>query len=327
MIGAGYIADYHTRGLQSIQGVEVVAVAAKTVEEARKFADKYGIKEASEDALSLAGRTDIDAAVIATPNKFHAPFAIEFLKNGKDVFLEKPMAMSAEEGLTVKDASEKYKQLVMVGHMWRFDTDATYIKSIVDSGQIGEIKKTKGYGIHENWGPAGWFSQKALAGGGALADMGVHAIDTARFILGDPKPIKVYAKIGTYYGNYDVDDSGIVMISWDNGTESIIESGWWQPHMDGAEAGTGLYGTKGYASVFPTFIKMKVGNVPTKIEPKLPVRTEHCEQPMYTRQMEHFVDCIRTRKQPVPGLTEGQVILEIVDAAYKSSETGEVVNL
>jgi predicted dehydrogenase len=327
MIGAGYIADYHTRGLQSIQGVEVVAVAAKTVEEARKFADKYGIKEASDDALSLAGRTDIDAAVIATPNKFHAPFAIEFLKNGKDVFLEKPMAMSAEEGLAVKDASEKYKQLVMVGHMWRFDTDATYIKNIVDSGQIGEIKKTKGYGIHENWGPAGWFSQKALAGGGALADMGVHAIDTARFILGDPKPVKVYAKIGTYYGNYDVDDSGIVMISWDNGTESIIESGWWQPHMDGAEAGTGLYGTKGYASVFPTFIKMKVGNVPTKIEPKLPVRTEHCEQPMYTRQMEHFMDCIRTRKTPVPGLTEGQVILDIVDAAYKSSETGEVVNL
>jgi predicted dehydrogenase len=327
MVGAGYIADYHTRGLQSIQGVEVVAVAAKTVEEARKFADKYDIREATNDALSLAGRADIDAAVIATPNKFHAPFAIEFLKNGKDVFLEKPMAMSAEEGLTVKEASEKYKQLVMVGHMWRFDTDATYIKSIVDSGQIGEIKKTKGYGIHENWGPAGWFSQKELAGGGALADMGVHAIDTVRFILGDPKPVKVYAKIGTYYGNYDVDDSGIVMISWDNGTESIIESGWWQPHMDGVEAGTGLYGTLGYASVFPTFIKMKVGNIPTKIDPKLPMRTEHCEQPMYTRQMEHYVDCIRTRKTPVPGLNEGQIILDIVDAAYKSSETGEVVNL
>lgn len=327
MVGAGYIADYHTRGLQSIQGVEVVAVVAKTVEEAQKFADKYGIKEATDDVATLYERNDIDAAVIGTPNKFHAPFAINFLKNNTDVFLEKPMAMDAEEGLTVAVASEKYNQLVMVGHMWRFDTDATYIKGIVDSGQLGEIKKTKGYGIHENWGPAGWFSQKELAGGGALADMGVHAIDTVRFILGDPKPTKVYAKIGTYYGDYDVDDSGIVMISWDNGTESIIESGWWQPHMDGAEAGTGLYGTKGYASVFPTFLKMKVGDVPTKIEPKLPVREEHCEQPMYTRQMEHFVDCIRTRKQPVPGLIEGQVILDIVDAAYKSSETGEVVNL
>lgn len=327
MVGAGYIADYHTRGLQSIPGVEVAVVVAKTVEEAQKFADKYGIKEVCDDVSMLYKRDDIDAAVIGTPNKFHAPFAINFLNNGKDVFLEKPMAMNAEEGLLVKAASEANNQLVMVGHMWRFDTDATYIKGIVDSGQIGEIKKTKGYGIHENWGPAGWFAQKELAGGGALADMGVHAIDTVRFILGDPKPTKVYAKIGTYYGDYDVDDSGIVMISWDNGTESIIESGWWQPHMDGAEAGTGLFGTKGYASVFPTFIKMKVGNVPTKIEPKLPVRTEHCEQPMYTRQMEHFVDCIRTRKQPVPGLTEGQIILDIVDAAYKSSKTGEVVNM
>lgn len=327
MVGAGYIADYHTRGLQSIPGVEVVAVAAKTVEEARKFADKYGIKTATDDALSLAGRTDIAAAVIATPNKFHAPFAIEFLKNGKDVFLEKPMAMNAEEGLTVKDAAEKNNQLVMVGHMWRFDTDVNFVKQVLDEGKLGKIVKTKGYGIHENWGPAGWFSQKELAGGGALADMGVHAIDTVRYLLGDPEPVKVYAKIGTHYGNYDVDDSGIVIISWDNGTESIIESGWWQPHMDGPEAGTGLYGTKGYASVFPTFLKLKIDGVPTKVDAKLPVRTEHCEQPMYTRQMEHFVESIRTRKQPVPGLTEGQVILEIVDAAYKSSETGEAVNL
>ncbi|MDB4584131.1 Gfo/Idh/MocA family oxidoreductase [Draconibacterium sp.] len=327
MVGAGYIADYHTRGLQSIEGVEVVAVVAKTIEEAQKFADKYGIKEATDDVAALYERDDIDAAVIGTPNKFHAPYAINFIKNGKDVFLEKPMAMDAEEGRTVAAASKKYKQLVMVGHMWRFDTDATYIKGIVDSGQLGEIKKTKGYGIHENWGPAGWFAQKELAGGGALADMGVHAIDTVRFILGDPKPTKVYAKIGTYYGDYDVDDSGIVMISWDNGTESIIESGWWQPHMDGAEAGTGLYGTKGYASVFPTFIKTKIGGVPTQIDPKLPVREEHCEQPMYTRQMEHYVESIRNRTQPVPGLIEGQIILDIVDAAYKSSETGEVVNL
>ena len=327
MVGAGYIADYHTRGLQAIQGVEVVAVAAKTVEEAQKFADKYGIKDVTDDALSLADRKDIDAVVIATPNKFHAPFAIEFLNNGKDVFLEKPMAMNAEEGLTISGAAEKNNRLVMVGHMWRFDTDVNFIKKALDEGKLGKIVKTKGYGIHENWGPAGWFSQKELAGGGALADMGVHAIDTVRYLLGDPKPVKVYAKIGTHYGNYDVDDSGIVMISWDNGTETIIESGWWQPHMDGPEAGTGLYGTEGYASVFPTFMKMKMGGVQGKFDAKLPVRAEHCEQPMYTRQMEHFAESIRARKQPVPGLKEGQVILDIVDAAYKSSETGEVVNL
>lgn len=327
LIGAGYIANYHARGLQSMPDVEIVAVAAIPIESAKVFAEKYGIKEATDDALSLAERTDIDAVVIATPNKFHAPFAIEFLKNGKDVFLEKPMAMSYEEGLLIKETAEANSQLVMVGHMWRFDTDVNYLKGIVDSGQLGKIVKTKGYGIHENWGPAGWFSQKELAGGGALADMGVHAIDTVRYLIGDPKPVKVYAKIGTYYGGYDVDDSGIVLISWDNGTESLIESGWWQPHMDGPEAATGLYGTKGYGNVFPTYLKLKMGDVPGKFDAKLPVRTEHCEQGMYTRQMEHFIASIKARTQPVPGLTEGLIILSIVDAAYQSSATGEVVNI
>ncbi len=327
LIGAGYIADYHARGLQSISGVEIVAVAALTFDSAHKFSQKYNIKLATDEALSLATNNEIDAVVISTPNKFHAPYAIEFLKNGKDVFLEKPMAMNAKEGKEIADVAETNSRLVMSGHMWRFDTDVNYVKGIIDSGKLGKIVKTKGYGIHENWGPAGWFAKKELAGGGALADMGVHAIDTVRYLLGDPKPLKVYAKIGTYYGGYDVDDTGIVMISWDNGTESIIESGWWQPHMDGPEAGTGLFGTEGYASVFPTFLKLKTAGVPSRLEPKLPVRAEHCEQGMYTRQMEHFIDCIRTGKQPVPGLSEGQVILDIVDAAIKSSETGEVVNL
>jgi len=327
LIGAGYIANYHARGLQSIPGVEIAAVVAVPLKAAQDFAAKYGIAEAYDNIEQVVSRTDINACVIATPNKFHGPFAIEFMNSGKDIFMEKPMAMNYEEGLRVKETAEANKRMVMVGHMWRFDTDVNYIKGIVDAGQLGKIVKTKGYGIHENWGPAGWFSQKKLAGGGALADMGVHAIDTARYVLGDPKPTKVYAKIGTHYGNYDVDDSGIVLISWDNGAESIIESGWWQPHMDGPEAGTGFYGTKGYGSVFPTFLKLKVGDVPGRFEAKLSVRTEHCEQGMYTRQMEHFINSVKTRQEPVPGMTEGLIILQIVDASYQSAETGEVVNL
>ena len=95
LIGAGYIADYHARGLQALPNVEIVAVVGLLMEAARKFADKYGIKEATTQVLGLFDRDDIDAVVIGTPNKFHAPYAIDFLKNGKDVFLKKPMAMDA----------------------------------------------------------------------------------------------------------------------------------------------------------------------------------------------------------------------------------------
>ena len=327
LIGAGYIADYHARGLQSQSDVEIVSVVGLPLEAAEEFAKKYEIKEATSSVEDLYKREDIDAVIIGTPNKFHAPFAIDFLNNGKDVFLEKPMAMNSEEGISVMDASEKNNQLVMVGHMWRFDHEADFIKDLVSSGKIGKIIKTKGYGIHENWGPEGWFTQKELAGGGALADMGVHAIDTVRYILGDPRPKEVYAKIGTHYGNYDVDDSGIVMITWDNGTTSIIESGWWQPHMDGPEASTQIFGTKGYASLFPT--QLKFSDKAKAEEFTLPQvnKTEHCDQSIYTRQMEHFIHCIRERKKPSPGFEEGQIVLNIVDAAYKSSESGLAVKL
>ena len=327
LIGAGYIADFHARGLQTIANVEIVAVVAKEMQEAKDFAVKYGIKDAYTDIAPVVNNNTIDAVIIGTPNQFHAPYAIEFLKSGKDVFLEKPMGISGEEGKQINAAAKKYKQLVMVGHMWRFDIDTNYLKDYVASGKLGKVFKTKGYGVHENWGPSGWFKIKKLAGGGALADMGVHAIDTIRYIIGDPKPVKVYARISTHFGDYDVDDTGILVITWDNGVESIIESGWWHPHMDGPEASSGIWGTKGYASLFPTFLKMTTGeDAFEKIVPELPVKEDHCDQVIYTGQMEHFVDCIKTRQQPSPGLIEGQIVLDIVDAAYKSSETGEVVN-
>ena len=327
LIGAGYIADYHARGLQSIPGVEIAAVVAPTISKAQEFAVKYGIEEFFSDIQPMVDRQDIDAVIIGTPNQFHRPYAIEFLKHGKDVFIEKPMGMNAQEGREISEVSDTFNQLVMVGHMWRFDADTNYIKETVASGKLGTVIKTKGYGIHENWGPSGWFVQKSLAGGGALADMGVHAIDTVRYILGDPNPTKVYARISTRFGDYDVDDTGILIITWDNGTESIIESGWWQSHMDGPEASTGVFGTKGYASLFPTFLKMKKGESSEKIVPELPVREEHCDQVIYTRQMEHFIESVQTRRPPSPGLMEGQIVLDIVDAAYESSRTGEVVNL
>jgi len=327
LIGAGYISDYHVRALQKLENVEIQAVAAIPVESARQFAGKYGITHYSDNAESLISRDDVDAVLIATPNKFHAPYAIDALKQGKDVFLEKPMAMNFEEGQQVVNSAEQSGRLVMVGHMWRFDEEAIFIKNVVQSDKLGRIFKTKGYGIHENWGPSGWFSQKELAGGGALADMGVHAIDTVRFILGDPAAAEVYAKIGTYFGEYDVDDSGMIMITWDNGTTSVIESGWWHPHMDGPEAGTRLFGTEGYASLFPTELKLKVNDKPGIFKGELPDKEEHCDQSIYDKQMAYFVDCIRNRAVPSPGLKEGLEVLRIVDAAYKSSETKQVVRL
>ncbi len=167
--------------------------------------------------------------------------------------VEKPMATSVAGCDEMIAASREGDAFLMVAHCWRFRDEVRAMRARIAAGELGEIVKTHGYGVHAGWGPSGWFTDPELAGGGALVDMGVHAIDTARFLLGDPAPGRVCATIGTRYaeGRYTVDDDGVVMIAWDNGTNSVVESGWWHPHMGGLEADTEVYGTKGYARIWP----------------------------------------------------------------------------
>ena len=148
-------------------------------------------------------------------------------------------------------------------------------------------------------------SDPALAGGGALLDMGVHAIDTTRYLLGDPTPVRVCAAVGTRYGAYPVDDDAVLLVSWDNGTSSVVEAGWWQPRLGGLEADTELYGTGGYARVWEM------------TEP--PPGYEHCTQPMYSAQLAEFVDGVTSGRQPRPSGEDGRVVVRVVEQAYASA--------
>ena len=326
--GAGYIINIHAQAAQAQKDVELFAVVEKYSDKAVALAQKYGIKKQYETVERMLKAGGVDALVIGTPNFLHAPQAIAALNAGVHVMVEKPMAMNRREAEKMMEASAKTGAKLMVAHCWRFDQDVLWLKK--QSRKLGKIIRTKGYGVHSHWGPGGWFTQKQLAGGGALADMGIHAVDTVRFLLGDPQPVSVYAKIGTYYKRFDVDDTGLILVEWDNGTTSFIESGWWQPHMDGPEAATHLYGTRGFGQLFPTRLEIpnaksqKVELVESGFE--FP-RQEHCPQSMYDAQMAYFIDCIRKNKSPNPGGTEGLVNMKIVEAAYKSSNSGKVMKI
>jgi len=317
--GAGYIANVHAQAIRAQKAAELVAVVEMFPDKAAAFARKFGLKRKYETVENLLKAGAVDALVIGTPNFLHAPQAVAALERGVHVMVEKPMAMNVKEAERILAAGQKSGAVLMVAHCWRFDKDVLWLKSKVS--KLGKIIRTKGYGVHVNWGPAGWFTQKALAGGGALADMGIHALDTARFLLGDPQPVSVYARIGTYYKPFDVDDTGVILVNWDNGAVSYVESGWWQPHADGPEAATQLYGTKGFGQLFPT--QLELGKKIVDPHFQFP-RKEHCPQSMYDDQMAYFIKCIKTGQTPVPGGVEGLVNMKIVDAAYKSALTGKV---
>ena len=325
--GTGYINKLHAQAAKNL-GLELVAIVNHKVDSMAEFAREFGIPRQYETVESLLRDGSVEALVLGTPNYLHARQTIAALKSGVHVMVEKPMSMNTQEAELMCEAAERSSALLMVAHCFRFDPDVLWLKD--QSQKLGKIVRTKGIGVHTHWGPEGWFTQKELAGGGALADMGIHALDTARFLLGDPQPVTVYAKIGTYYKDFDVDDTGVIIVEWDNGATSYIESGWWQPHADGPQAATQLYGTQGFGQLFPTKLEM-----PDIEEEKLEVidpgfefpRQEHCPQSLYDDQLKYFVECIEKKQTPVPGGLEGLINMKVVDAAYKSSETGKVVEI
>lgn len=305
LLGAGYIQNVHARAVLEHPNGELVAIANWREPSARVLAERYGIPRVSTDWEEIVSAPDVDAAVVATPNALHAPQAVALLRSGKHVMVEKPMAMSVGECDEMIEASRASGASLMVAHCWRFREEVRAMRDRIAARELGEVVKTRGYGVHTNWGPSGWFVDPALAGGGALVDMGVHAIDTARFLLGDPLPTRVCATVGTRYGDYAVDDDGIVLISWSSGVNSVVESGWWHPRSGGLEADTEIYGTKGYARIW---------------DPAPPSEEyEHGSQPMYTAQMAEFLDAIAEGRQPRPSGEDGRVVMQVVEEAYRSA--------
>ena len=325
IIGYGHIAHYHARATLAAEGMALAAVVGRDPAKRAAFARTYGVTTTYADVDALAADADIDAAIIALPNALHAPAAITLMAAGKHILVEKPMAMNAAEAREMREVAARHARQLMVGHMWRFDREALYLREVIDRGALGDIVKTKGYGVHTHWGPSGWFTDPALAGGGALIDMGVHALDTVRFLLGDPAPLRVYAHITTRHGDYPVDDEGVMMVEWEGGTTSIIESGWWHPHSDGVEAATQLFGTRGYARLFPTSYTTGAGEEALTETPDFPERSEHCDQHIYDGQVAEFGARIGDGVPVVPGPEHGEVIMAICDAAYASSRTRQAV--
>ena len=324
IIGSGGIGHYHARAVQKTPGLTLTAAVDNQPDRLAAFAEEFKIpgQYSSLEALLKSGNPD--AVVISVPNYLHAPFAIAALQAGVAVIVEKPMATNAAEAVQMAEASQKSGAALEVAHCWRFDKEVGWLKQQVQAGRLGKIIRTKSYGVHVHWGPSGWFTQRKFSGGGALADMGIHAIDTARFLTGDPQPVSVYARLGSFYKGYDVDDTGVILINWDNGVTSYVESGWWQPHSDGPEAATQLYGDKGFGQTYPTFVSDQEGkDDPGFTHP----RKDHAPQSLYNDQLEYFVQCIRTKQTPKPGGLEGYINMKIIDAAYKSAKTGKVVRV
>jgi predicted dehydrogenase len=194
VIGAGGMTNYHIPGFIA-GGAEVVAVADVNLAAARRVAGTFGIASAYDSVAAMLKAEKLDAVSVITPNKFHKPLALQALAAGLHVFCEKPPALNTAEIRAMAAAAKKAKRTLMFNFNNRARPEAYALKAYLDAGAVGRINAAQALWIRRTGIPGfgGWFTTKALSGGGPVIDL-LHMIDLALYFMGYPDPEWVLAQ-------------------------------------------------------------------------------------------------------------------------------------
>ena len=198
IIGAGGMASYHAKGFREA-GAEIIALCDVSQGAAHKAATKYNIAKVFTDvAEMLKTLPALDAVSVIVPNKFHAPLALQALKAGKHVFCEKPPALSAKEMAVMQATAAKAKKTLMFNFNNRARPESYAMMDYISKGTVGAINTCQAKWIRRAGIPGfgGWFTTKAISGGGPLIDL-LHMIDLGMHFMGYPEPAHVLAR--TYH--------------------------------------------------------------------------------------------------------------------------------
>lgn len=219
IIGFGGMAHWHYNNIARAGCVTVRAVHDIN-EAALADAREKGLI-AYENREDLLKNEEIDCILIATPNDFHCPYAVEAMRFGKHVLSEKPVSLSSAELQEMIDASKQYHKIFTVHQNRRWDKDYQIIKSIVQGGEIGHPYSIQSRVMGSRGIPGDWRAEKKH-GGGMVLDWGVHLIDQALDMMAGQKVTDVYVRM-QHVKYSEVDDGFQVFLTFESGTVYLIE--------------------------------------------------------------------------------------------------------
>ncbi|PAD75156.1 Gfo/Idh/MocA family protein [Paenibacillus campinasensis] len=347
VIGAGSIfRNAHVNAWHAHPDVEIHAVCDVIKEKADAVAAQYDIPHVYTDYLELINNEEIDMIDICTGNIYHSEIAIAALEAGKHVFCEKPDAINVEEAEKMLAASEKSGKVLMTMRNNRFRAHAQFLKKYITAGHMGEIYTGRCGWIRRRGipGKGGWFTNKALSGGGPLIDLGVHFIDLAIWLMGNPKPVSVFGATYRKFadstisdskhsqfgernenGIFDVEDLATGFIRFENGETLQIEFSW-ASNIEHEMNFLELRGTQAGFSMKNDELKLftELEGALCDIYPRIPI--EKGDQG-HSKHIDHFVDCIANGTEPIILPEHGVDMIKILMALYESAETGELVKL
>ena len=349
IIGTGGISNAHMGGYKAIPDrVEMTAVCDIDEEKVKAYAAKYNVPRWYTDYNEMLAKEDLDAVSVTTWNAAHKGAAIAALNAGVNVICEKPMAMNTQEAEEMKAAAEKNGKVLPIGFVRRYGADAAMLKKFIDAGTLGDLYFAKATYLRRSGCPGGWFGDKSYSGGGPLIDLGVHVMDLVRYLAGCPKPISAY---GVTYNNlgpdrasgaksnlgydskqnsskfkFDVEDFTSAMIRFDNGLVLTVEASF-NLNIKEDSSDIQLFGTKGGTKIGDTteFFTDMNGEFINFTPAGGGAQFQFTQS--FNAEIAHFIDCVQNGVPCRAPAEDGVILMKMIDAIYKSAETGHEVEI
>lgn len=323
--GLGGYGSRVAEAIQSCSRVKLVGVISGTPSKIKAWQAKYNIPEKNcynyENFDEIKNNPDIDAVYVITPNALHHDQVIRVAKAGKHAICEKPMALNAKEGQEMVDACKKANVRLLVGYRMHFEPNTLEVIRMRNNGDFGKVLFFQGLCGFKIGDPTQWRLNKQLAGGGSMMDIGIYAINGARYMTGED-PIWVTAqetKTDHVKFKEGVDETIQFQFGFPSGATASCLSTYAMNNLDRFF----LNGDKGFAEMQPSTGYGPIKGRTHKGELTKP-HTIH-----QAVQMDEMAAIIFDNKQPIVPVNGEEAVkdLKIIDAIYEATRTGIKVNL
>lgn len=344
IVGAGWPGRKHAEGYEAAGGFSVLAVADLIPSRRRAAVEQFNASREYADALELVADPDVDVVSVCLPNHLHLPVALAALKAGKHVVCESPPALNAAEAKKIAAAAAKAGKTVLYAMQRRFGGFEQAARQAIEKGYAGNVLHARAAWTRTRGVPSGtgWYADRARSGGGAMIDLGLHMLDLAWSLLGQPKPLAAFAVFpglgaspltaeaaepAAQSSSSRVEESGFALLKLEGG-RSIDLGASWAINQPPQHQGTSCraYGDKGAVEVYradgPALYRgFAASGAAKETILKLPRLTHH------GAMMRHLRECLLGRATPAVGAEQGVTLMQMVDAIYKSAASGKSVDV
>ncbi|MFL6514951.1 MAG: Gfo/Idh/MocA family protein [Chthoniobacterales bacterium] len=339
IIGTGWPGQQHAIAAATLDNAVVYACADVDASRREEFRRTYEPAKVVGDYHELLADPSLDAAIICLPNFLHFPASLAALEAGKHVLCEKPPTLNVAEMKVLREEAAKRHLVYYFSRQFRFTPSTRAAKQVIEAGRLGKIYHAKATFVRSRGIPVGvgnWFTEKRQSGGGALIDIGIHALDAVWYLMGTPRPVSISAKVYRNFAHlanvpvFDVEDAAYAFIRFENDAVVQLETSWAGNLTDdipprqyfGQESNNSvLYGTKGSVRLRPlTLFEDQNGKLVS-----VPLDATEDEPNAFALQLSNFLDAIAGRAAPINSVEQAVELMEMIDGIYSSSDLGREV--